>query len=434
MNSLIIVVEIILVLYDVYLFICCKEKAFMFYCICATVCPMFEIMGMKIPFEIFGFIGLFIGVALRLFVHPRFILDKDARPQVIWMLLIGIASVVSVLVHDCQWNVIPLFAYFRYTFILVFFIMYDIRKYFLPYIKIVLVVEMAVVAAQVFVPSSIDLFLEMYINRTDIIDRFVLIGRITRIFGTFETPVALGFFSSISLATLVFDFLYMNRSRRNLVWAVAALAEGMASTSKAFYVSAVVILCFFLLNNIRIRRKMRRKSSGFEHRNKKSRFLPLVGVAALGSVCTYFALKNTEVSIEGYLQSAFGSMGANLAIRFGSSGRGGTTETMLQANQGYEKIIGLGTTTPYGEVIQDSQWGALYHGTGFLGVSILIFWLVRLIIMTEKKAQYGCELLLILVALNALVIVSFESLMGMMIIIYVIQCCRQKATDYDRCG
>lgn len=98
----------------------------------------------------------------------------------------------------------------------------------------------------------------------------------------------------------------------------------------------------------------------------------------------------------------------------------GTTVGMTASLDRMERLIGVGATTPYNEFVGDSEWIMFYHYAGIIGIALIGIWLFDLIAKALKRLQVDSIIYIALVILGATGLSMISSLMGTMIIAYVI--------------
>lgn len=255
---------------------------------------------------------------------------------------------------------------------------YDINIYNIidKFIFAILVVNLLSVTSQLFFPEfSINFFYNLYWSPSNTpLERAVKMGRFTRMYGSFGSPVQFGMVFLIIWAYLLGR--YVSGEGKKYFWlAIFSLTVGLSGLSKTFIMGVPLLIVISLI-------------FGFIFNKIDKRVIKRLPLAALIFVIVitagYFILDNNGAFISYYFKFLTNPVKAFYS-RYSSNDNipfAGTYEVIARY-----PILGVGPEAIKGEFIGDSSYVKTLHDGGLLSLYILFLSGLYLFIYFVRNKQ-----------------------------------------------
>ena len=366
----------------------------LFYILASLTFPNIHILGKIITYEIFNFPFIFLfGIYWK-----KVNLNNNNIILYAYLILLTSSSLISSIFRHIPVGWIAILGVLR--FIILFTFMQkckltkdNIRNLFASVILINLIVSII----QLTMPSTVDLFYNFYYKDSfPILQSVKKMGFFTRAFGTFGTPVKVGFFSLITIS--YFLQTYKNKLTDFLI-ILLALLLGLAALSKTFIIGFPIILILFTISKFNIKRA--------------NIFKTTIIIFTFGVVIIYTInyLRNNGFYIDYYLKFIFDPMDA-FNTRYGSGSDSGLLSTTFDVIKN-NILTGVGTTQVENEFIGDSTYVKILHGTGIIGIILFILFIA--LHVDYRKKVLTRNLFLIATLLGGLALPVFANIFGAII-------------------
>lgn len=379
-----------------------EKKGIIIYVIFSLLSPNLHLNGMQVSFEIAAFFFIFLIVIFKR--SQIFSLYKNwPHRQWIWIyfFLIIISSLIAVIKYGSTISWIGIFGYFR-VICIIYMLQYVFRenpeKQLDNIISPILTVNLIVSSIQLAMPSSVQLFYDLYYKDSMTPLKEVLgLGYFNRAYGTFGTPVLLGVFSLFSFAVYLGYYVEKKPCRFLTLKILMAVSCGLIALSKtAILGMPALVITVFILGMF-----------GFvKIKNKKILIIPFL-IIGIG----YFMvdlLEKAGFAISWYirfLKNPFEAFGTRY-----DAGTGILTETYEIINQNL--IFGVGPT-PIGDAfVGDSMYISILYMSGIIGLFLFLGILISAIVISliEKDTiAVLCGLVILLGGLAAPIDLSIIS-------------------------
>ncbi|OFD36885.1 hypothetical protein [Bacillus mycoides] len=352
-----------------------EKKGIIIYVIFSLLSPNLHLNGMQVSFEIAAFFVIFL---ILIFKRSQiFSLYKNwPHRQWVWIyfFLIIISSLIAVIKYDSTISWIGIFGYFR-VICIIYMLQYVFRenpeKQLDNIIAPILTVNLIVSIIQLAMPSSVQLFYDLYYKDSMTPLKEVLgLGYFNRAYGTFGTPVLLGVFALFSFAVYLGYYVEKKPCRFLTLKILMAVSCGLIALSKtAILGMPMLVITVFILGIFRM----------VKIKNKKVLIIPffIVGIG-------YFMvdlLEKAGFAISWYirfLKHPFEAFGTRY-----DAGTGILTETYEIINQNL--IFGVGPT-PIGDAfVGDSMYINILYTSGILGLFIFLGILISSVFINGIK-------------------------------------------------
>lgn len=379
-----------------------EKKGIIIYVIFSLLSPNLHLSGMQVSFEIVAFFLIFL---ILIFKRSQiFSLYKNwPHRQWVWIyfFLIIISSLIAVIKYDSTISWIAIFGYFR-VICIIYMLQYVFRenpeRQLDNIISPILTVNLIVSIIQLAMPSSVQLFYDLYYKDSMTPLKEVLgLGYFNRAYGTFGTPVLLGVFALFSFAVYLGYYVEKKPCRFLTLKILMAVSCGLIALSKtAILGMPTLVITVFVLGIF-----------GFvKIKNKKILIIPFL-IIGIG----YFMvdlLEKAGFAISWYirfLKHPFEAFGTRY-----DAGTGILTETYEIINQNL--IFGVGPT-PIGDAfVGDSMYISILYMSGIIGLFLFLGILISAIVINliEKDTiAVLCGLVILLGGLAAPIDLSIIS-------------------------
>lgn len=379
-----------------------EKKGIIIYVIFSLLSPNLHLSGMQVSFEIVAFFLIFL---ILIFKRSQiFSLYKNwPHRQWVWIyfFLIIISSLIAVIKYDSTISWIGIFGYFR-VICIIYMLQYVFRenpeRQLDNIISPILTVNLIVSIIQLAMPSSVQLFYDLYYKDSMTPLKEVLgLGYFNRAYGTFGTPVLLGVFALFSFAVYLGYYVEKKPCRFLTLKILMAVSCGLIALSKtAILGMPTLVITVFVLGIF-----------GFiKIKNKKILIIPFL-IIGIG----YFMvdlLEKAGFAISWYirfLKHPFEAFGTRY-----DAGTGILTETYEIINQNL--ILGVGPT-PIGDAfVGDSMYISILYMSGIIGLFLFLGILISAIVINliEKDTiAVLCGLVILLGGLAAPIDLSIIS-------------------------
>lgn len=436
-----ILVNVIVAFCNSYIYFKDWKKGLFIYCILACLWPLTRIGNIILSYEILGFCFLLPSVFFRFLRFRDIIWRKEIFLYIIWVIYILVVTLVSVLRHGANINFILIFSYFRYCILLLLFLQENIAKNYLKYFFEILVpINFIVCLIQAYIPGSYIVFCNLYVKRQDIIPHIEAnAGNYGRLYGTFSICTQLSIFALMATVFYSVYYLFKNNSAKTLLYLIISIIIGIGSASKMYFLGSFVLILYLIcgIMLVKIVNIAKRKRVIFLKKVDLMKFIQICCGILLIVFCTITFSKS--VYIKYYWDASFANFTKSMGNRFAGitnfeepddseidsqllpfDESTGTTVDMLSSLDKIDRIIGVGATRPYNEFVGDSEWLMLYHHSGIVGICILSIWILLIVFHCLKNMQVDTTIYICLIILGAIGLLLISSIIGIMILSYII--------------
>jgi hypothetical protein len=382
-----------------------REKAIMIYMFLGIVAPVTQVFGAKISYELLFFVPILFFFMLK--KSKRF--NIESKYLMAYICVFTISSLISNLLYTPQNLWLYFFGIIRMCILFIIFVnSSNFRDHFKKILAYSLYINAVVMFFQLTVPSSVKIFYDLYSKdyATAMLGSYQR-GYYSRLYGTFDNIAPAAFFFLVVVAFYL-DEYEKNNSLKNVLIIILSITCGLATASNTFLVGLPVI---FLVNYI-IKTFLTRKDN-----YRKNIFAkPLLAVLLVLSV--YFFLNYIDGLLHTSIMIERLSSDNIFSTRY-QQGSGNLTSAIQVIKQNW--LLGIGSTRVMGEFVGDSLYVSIMHGTGAIGLLLVISLLLRLIKISIRNHNKQNILLLVSVLAVGVAVPTIFDFLGIMVLAYVVK-------------
>lgn len=333
------------------------RQALVVYCVSCFIMPVFVIKGLRVNYELIGFLVI---LYLYLLANDfKLIVIYKGRQWFYYLAVYVVLNVYHFLFNQVPFPVITLYAVIRYCILIIIIqdvFGKDIIYYTDKILTWVLAVNFGTAIIQMVVPKSVSFFYPLYYKSTltPLLQRYQA-GYFDRAYGTTGSPVILGVLSAL-IFTFYFCLAFKNKKNKGIyVKLLMSATTGILAMSK----SAIIAIPIISIITIMLYTFM----YGATYIKK---VIKLILVAFLAGILLIFLkswMSGNGFPIEYYLSFIKNPIRA-LATRY-SAQNGNLVEAIKNITQ--HPFIGPGKVTS-GVFVGDSLFVVILYETGICGL------------------------------------------------------------------
>lgn len=447
-----IVVGGILVVTNMIIYLKDQKKGLIVYILMACSVPLSVFQGHKISYEILGFIGIFGCWVLMAIVKRRAVFRKIYFFPLSFMGIYSIATFISAIKHETGIYWTALFGCYRLMLLFVLFtqVQWE-RKLWKQFMDLYIIINGIFVTIQVVFPKVFPIFAKYYIKNEEWMSQLFYLtwgGRFARAFGTASTPSLLSYIAIVAFILYLRKFLVNQMQIMDyIIWGLAIIC-GASSATKAFFmgsilcVGGVLVICFWFS-------KLDKKK--YIELKKNSIIMAVLMMLCIGAASIYMDFKG--VMVLDYIKKSMNVVTA-LETRYDMSFvqdvvhkevdsenerqekedvyvAPQTAMYQIEVLQSYEKLIGVGATTPYGELVQDSGWFEIIHNAGMIGMVMMVGWVACYVMASYRTRNIEMLLYEMMLYVLGLAICSIMQFLGILLMTWVYNTCYLLPCDVE---
>lgn len=299
------------------------------------------------------------------------------------------------------------------------------------------------VTIQVVFPKVFPVFAKYYIKNEEWMSQLFYLTwseSFARAFGTGPTPSLLSYIAIIAFILYLCKFLAGHMITRDyIIWGLAIIC-GAGSATKAFFMGGilctggVLVICFLFS-------KLDKKK--YIEVKKNSVIMATLMLICVCIVSIY--MDSRGVMVLNYIKKSMNVITA-LETRYDMSfvqdivHKENADEDpendidkdkedvyvapqsamyQVEVLQSYEKVIGVGATTPYGENVWDSGWFEIIHNAGMIGMLIMAGWVACYVAASYRTRNIEMLLYEMMLYVLGLAICSIMQFLGIILMAWV---------------
>lgn len=370
-----------------------------FYFILAIVFPNARLAGLAISYEILAFPLL---AFIWIYLHIR----RPVEIPSAWMLI----GVYFILLLFSSWfslvrySALPSLAslFYQVRFALLFLMGWKVldRRTIEKIFAIVLMINLVGAVIQYLVPSSVNLFFQLYSKASQTsLATFQKQGFVSRALGTMTSPVYLGALALMGLAIFWGKILSGQRGKYRILPFAVAFIVGVLSLTKTFILGTAIILFFGLILKS-ISKVYTMTITGNVLRLRIRTITSTFVILAIMATITIWGIRFLDQSgypVFWYFAHLVKPLEA-FSPRASSEGAITSLVPVIIENP----LLGVGLTQIHEEFIGDSAYFVVLHDSGFVGALILLLFFAM--IMGQSIRRYDISGIL---AVGTVLIVGF---------------------------
>lgn len=444
-----IVIGGILVVINMIIYLKDQKRGLIAYILMACSVPLSVFRGHKISYEILGFIGIFSCWTLMAIVKRRAVFRKIYIFPLSFMGVYSIATLISAIKYETGIYWTALFGCYRLMLLFILFtqVQWE-RKLWKQFMDFYIIINGIFVTIQVVFPTVFPLFAKFYIKNEEWMSQLFYLTwseSFARAFGTASTPSLLSYVAIVAFVLYLCRFLTNHMITRDyIIWGLAIIC-GAGSATKAFFMGSILcaggalVICFWF-SKLDKKKYIELKKNSI-----------IMAVLMLACVCVSSIYMDSQgVMVLNYIKKSINVVAA-LETRYDMSfvqdivrtedEEGSEKEDVyvapqsamyqIEVLQSYEKLIGVGATTPYGENVWDSGWFEIIHNAGMIGIIMMVGWVASYVVVSYRKRSIEMLLYEMMLYVLGLAICSIMQFLGILLMAWVYNTCYLLPCDVE---
>jgi len=414
------IIGITIVLINVLIGLVNIERGLKLYIILSIICPVIDILGMSISYEIMFFFPMLL---LFMMTGSKGRIKKQGKYLIAYFVIFIVATLMSNLLHEASNELVSIFGIGRMVILyLMFTAKTNLKEFYAGILQVCLYANVVCMLLQITMPNALNIFYELYAKESaTAIGGFSIVGRFTRLTGSFNNSAPAGFFFLIVLATYLVEYSKEN-TVKNMSVLVMAILCGLATATKTFLIGMPILL----IANVALSIVFKNRERLGKRKMVDLKKLILIMATVIGIVL-FFKYTEGILYTNNYIENL--SISNIFSSRYSSEAGGNLVYTMSVFKENW--LLGVGATTLIGEFVGDSLYVTLLHNTGILGfllITVVIIGLLKENIINSNRQNL---LLILSVLMCGFAVPTVFNFFGILTLAFVTVNTNTKSIEFD---